>query len=249
MVNMAELGGIARAKRGFDQTENWIFDLDNTLYPASCRLFDQIDVKMAAFIMELLKVDHAEARRLQKGFLYEHGTTLRGLMMEYGVQPAEFLSFVHDIDHSAITANEELGRALRQLPGRRFIFTNGTVQHAENVMARIGILDCFDDIFDIEAADYLPKPHIESYHAMLKRHGIEAERSAMFEDISRNLEPCHRLGMTTVLITSSDNEDSAAIASRTGLGPDAPHIDHVTDNLPEFLAQLLELRRSGQAAG
>jgi len=242
-MNMATIAGSGLGKRGFDQTETWIFDLDNTLYPASCRLFDQIDVKMAAFIMDLLKVNHAEARRLQKGFLYEHGTTLRGLMMEYGVQPAEFLSFVHDIDHSAITANAELGSALKQLPGRRFIFTNGTVKHAENVMAKIGILDCFEDIFDIEAADYLPKPHIDSYHAMLARHGIDGARSAMFEDISRNLEPCHRLGMTTVLVTDTENEDSAVIASRSGMGPDAPHIDHVTDSLPTFLARIVAASR------
>ncbi|WP_342640159.1 pyrimidine 5'-nucleotidase [Rhodoligotrophos ferricapiens] len=225
-------------RRGFDHVDTWIFDLDNTLYPASCRLFDQIDVKMATFIMDFLKVDHAEARRIQKGFLYEHGTTLRGLMLEHGVKPEDFLSFVHDIDHSAVVADEALCAALTRLPGRKYIFTNGTVAHAERVMARIGIGGCFDDIFDIEAAGYLPKPNIESYRLMLERHGIEAPRSAMFEDISRNLEPCHRLGMTTVLVTSPDNDDSAAIASHSGHGPEAAHIDYITDDLPAFIERL-----------
>ncbi|WP_137388846.1 pyrimidine 5'-nucleotidase [Rhodoligotrophos defluvii] len=231
-------------RRGFHHVSTWIFDLDNTLYPASCRLFDQIDVKMAAFIMDLLQVDHAEARRIQKGFFYEHGTTLRGLMLEHGVKPEDFLSFVHDIDHSAVVADERLCAALTGLPGRKYIFTNGTVAHAEKVMARIGIAGCFDDIFDIEAAEYLPKPNIESYRMMLKRHGLEPTRAAMFEDISRNLGPCHQLGMTTVLVTSPDNEDSAAIASRSGHGSDAPHIDYVTDDLSGFIDEIVRWRSS-----
>ncbi|MGF7159069.1 putative hydrolase of the HAD superfamily [Rhodoligotrophos appendicifer] len=231
-----------RTKRGFDHVDTWIFDLDNTLYPASTRLFDQIDEKMGAFIMDLLSVDKTEARRIQKGFFYEHGTTLRGLMTEHGVQPKDFLSFVHDIDHSAIVADDRLCSGLTRLPGRKFIFTNGTVAHAERVMDRIGIIACFDGIFDIEAANYLPKPDLTSYSLMLESHAIEAAGAAMFEDISRNLEPCHELGMTTVLVTSPDNEDSRLLSAKYGHTETSPHIDHVTNDLATFIHAIADQR-------
>ena len=124
--------------RGFAEVETWIFDLDNTLYPASCRLFDQIDLRMGSFIAELLGVDRAAAKAVQKDYFYRYGTTLRGLMLEHDVPPDAFLDYVHDIDHSPIPADEPLARALEALPGRKLIFTNGTVAHAEKVLARLG---------------------------------------------------------------------------------------------------------------
>ncbi len=227
--------------RGFAHVDTWVFDLDNTLYPASCRLFDQIDVKMGDFVSRLLGVDHAEAKRRQKEMFYRHGTTLRGLMTEHGITPGDFLDYVHDIDHSAVPANQPLDEALHALPGRKLIFTNGTVAHAEKVLNRIGITHHFGDIFDIVHADFIPKPEMEPYRKFVHQTGIRPGTSAMFEDIARNLLAPHELGMTTVLVTSPDNHDAVHLNRATG----DEHIHHVTGDLAGFLSGLAaELKRS-----
>ena len=223
--------------KGFNHVDTWVFDLDNTLYPASCRLFDQIDVKMGQFVSKLLGVDLAEAKLRQKAMFYKYGTTLRGLMTEHGITPDEFLDFVHDIDHSPVPPNKDLDEALHQLPGRKLIFTNGTVAHAEKVLARIGIHHHFGDIFDIVHSDFIPKPEMEPYRKFISQTGIRAETSAMFEDIARNLEAPHALGMTTVLVVSPENRDAEHLNKATG-GTAQAHIHHVTDDLAGFLAGL-----------
>ena len=228
--------------QGFDHVESWVFDLDNTLYPASCRLFDQVDERMGRFIRELLNVDGAQARRVQKQFFHQYGTTLRGLMVEHGVSPDAFLDFVHDIDHSPVPADARLAQALEELPGRKVIFTNGTVAHAEKVLARLGCHAHFDEIFDIVHADYLPKPQAEPYAKFIAQTGIAPARSAMFEDIARNLEVPHRLGMVTVLVTSPDNEDGNLINDLSG-GTVQPHVQHRTGDLAGFLGQIAQARR------
>jgi putative hydrolase of the HAD superfamily len=226
--------------RRFDHVDTWVFDLDNTLYPASCRLFDQIDVRMGEFVSRLLGVDYAEAKRRQKELFYRHGTTLRGLMVEHGINPDGFLDYVHDIDHSPVCADAGLDEALHALPGRKLIFTNGTVAHAEKVLARLGITHHFGDIFDIVHSDFIPKPQIEPYRKFIAQTGIRAESSAMFEDIARNLEAPHELGMTTVLVVSPDNHDAGKLNAETGSG----HIHHVTDDLPVFLGGLVRALRA-----
>jgi putative hydrolase of the HAD superfamily len=233
--------------RGFDHVETWVFDLDNTLYPASCRLFSQIDQRMTAFIAALLKVELAEARRMQKGFFHEHGTTLRGLMMVHNIEPAAFLEFVHDIDHSAVPASPELASALKGLPGRKLVFTNGTCYHAERVLDRLGIRELVDDVFDIVHCDFIPKPQRAPYMKFIERTGIAPDRAAMFEDIARNLEQPHDLGMTTVLVQSPDNTDGNIINAPLGDAAAAPFIDHVTSDLSGFLAAIAAAlpRRSG----
>ena len=160
--------------KGFDHVDTWVFDLDNTLYPASCRLFDQIDVKMGEFVSRLLGIEFAEAKRRQKELFYRHGTTLRGLMVEHGVPPDGFLDYVHDIDHSPVAASPRLDEALHGLPGRKLIFTNGTVAHAEKVLARLGVGRHFGDIFDIFHSDFIPKPQIEPYRKFIAATGIAA---------------------------------------------------------------------------
>lgn len=229
------MSGEGSKQGGFDHIDTWIFDLDNTLYPAGCRLFDQIDVRMGAFISELLSIDHTEARRIQKHYFFEHGTTMRGLMTEHGVNPDDFLSFVHDIDHSPVPENPRLNAALEALPGRKLVFTNGTVEHAENVMGRLGVTAHFDAIFDIKAAEYIPKPRMVSYEMFIERDKVNPRTSAMFEDIIRNLEPSHELGMTTVLVHDPDNDDGALINRLNGDAHDEAHVHHVTDDLAEFL--------------
>ena len=223
--------------RGFAHVDTWVFDLDNTLYPASCRLFDQIDVKMGEFVSRLLNVDYAEAKLRQKALFYKYGTTLRGLMVEHGVAPDGFLDYVHDIDHTPVPPNPALDAALHALPGRKLIFTNGTVAHAAKVLARLGVSHHFGDIFDIVHSDFIPKPEMQPYRKFVAQTGIRPQTSAMFEDIARNLEVPHALGMTTVLVVTPDNRDAEHLNRVTG-GTEQPHIHHVTGDLTGFLQGL-----------
>jgi putative hydrolase of the HAD superfamily len=219
----------------FTAIDVWVFDLDNTLYPPSCNLFEQIDVKMRAFITDLLQVDGDEAYRLQKHYYREHGTTLAGLMKLHDVKPQKFLNFVHDIDVSVIPPNEALAAALQRLPGRRLVFTNGTVAHAKRVLDRIGIHDHVEDIFDIVHADFIPKPKLETFERFIAKHEIDPRRSAMFEDLDRNLAPAHALGMTTVLVRSEEGHADPAVRGWGEVPPDATHVHYRTDDLAKFL--------------
>lgn len=231
------------ATRGFSHVETWIFDLDNTLYPPACDLFAQVDERMTAFIGRYLNVDPVEARRIQKDFYIEHGTTLSGLMTVYGLEPAAFLDFVHDIDVSAVIADAELGEAIAKLPGRKLIFTNGSLRHAENVARRLGIDHVFDGIFDIVAVKYEPKPRLLAYERFVEASGIEPARAAMFEDIARNLEVPHALGMTTVWVRPGlpGPERHQQLSHE---GSDGPHVHHVTDDLRGFLGSIMSPPRS-----
>ncbi|WP_428407357.1 pyrimidine 5'-nucleotidase [Hyphococcus sp.] len=217
--------------------ESWVFDLDNTLYSAECKLFAQIDARMTAFIRDRLSMGHWEARRLQKAYYVEYGTTMSGLMTKHDVCPDEFLEYVHDIDVSAITENHSLDAALRALPGRKFIFTNGSVRHAENVAGALGVLHHFDEIFDIKAAGYAPKPRREPYEKFLASHDIDPAGAVMFEDIVQNLEAPHALGMTTVLVHSDAAwlEDEPHEKRPARKGDIAPHVHYVTDDIAAFL--------------
>lgn len=227
--------------RSFADIESWVFDLDNTLYPAGQNLFAQIDIRMTAFIQDALKVDRDEAYRVQKEFLGEYGTTLSGLMNEHGLPPGPFLDFVHDIDVSVLKADPHLADALGALPGNKFIFTNGTVQHAENVTKQLGIADLFDDVFDIVAADYRPKPHAAIYPEMLSQFGIEADKSAFFEDMARNLTPAHKIGMRTVLVTENGEDGVVKMNMPEKYRQhDETHIDVTITDLSGFLKKLAE---------
>lgn len=218
----------------FQGVEAWIFDLDNTLYPAHVDLFSQINKQITDYIAKTLDVGDEEATAQRQEYYHEYGTTLRGLMIEHKIDPDDYLRHVHDIDYSNIKPDHALGGAIEALPGRKFIFTNGDRPHAERTAAALGITDHFEDIFDIVAADLMPKPNRETYELFLKRTGVSPVRSAMFEDLARNLEVPHRLGMRTVLIVP---EGSRAVF-REGWemeGDNAPHVDFVTDHLSGFL--------------
>lgn len=217
--------------------ESWVFDLDNTLYSADCQLFAQIDARMTEFICGRFDMAHDEARRMQKAYYVEYGTTMSGLMTRHDVCPDEFLEYVHDIDVSVVHENLDLGTALAALPGRKFIFTNGSVKHAENVAGALGVLHHFDEIFDIKAAGYAPKPRREPYEKFLSSHGITPRGAVMFEDIVQNLETPHALGMTTVLVHSDaawlDDEPHEKRPARRG--DNAAHVHYVTDDITAFL--------------
>ena len=178
----------------------WIFDLDNSLYPASANLFALIDERMGRFIQRLLDCDLTEARRVQKQYFRNHGTTLAGLMAENGVDPNDFLAYVHDIDLARISADPVVVEAISNLPGRRFVFTNGDAAYAARVLDRLGLDGLFQGIHDIHAMDYVPKPDPRPYAAMCTRFAIEPTRALFAEDMARNLAPAKALGMTTVWI-------------------------------------------------
>jgi len=220
--------------RCFDAINAWVFDLDNTLYPAECNLFVQIADRMNAYIEGLFGVSEAEAREIRRDYYLRFGTTLAGLMELHGVAPDKFLAFVHDIDHSPLVANERLASGLARLPGRRFIFTNGTRGHAESVAEHVGILHLFEEIFDIKDARYIPKPHQDTFKAFLAGRGIEPDRAVMFEDLPHNLVTAHDLGMTTVLIRSSYGDHPSQNEVVAGKRPPR-HIHHMTEDLAGFL--------------
>jgi len=227
-----------RLSRGFGEVETWVFDLDNTLYPHHVNLWQQVDARIRDYIVDFLQVTHDQAFRLQKDYYKRYGTTMRGLMKEHGLVPDEFLELVHQIDHSALTPNPELGAAIARLSGRKLILTNGTRAHAEAVMQRLEIVQHFDDVFDIKAAEFEPKPNAVVYERFLDRHAIDPKRAAIFEDLARNLEVPHALGMTTVLVVPA----GAGVVLREDwelAGRDAPHVDHVTDDLADFLRTII----------
>lgn len=223
----------------FDHVTDWVFDLDNTLYPHHSNLFSQIDVKMTGFVAELLTLSREDARKLQKDLYLEYGTTLNGLMHRHNIDPDAFLEHVHDIDYSWLVPDPVLGAAIRQLPGRKFIFTNGNRGHAERTARQLGILDHFDDIFDIVAASLTPKPARQPYETFAALHKVTGANAVMFEDLARNLAVPKSLGMTTVLIVPRNFEPTfSEIWESDPTNED--DVDFVTDDLATFLTTLVE---------
>jgi putative hydrolase of the HAD superfamily len=223
-----------RTPRAFDHIATWVFDLDNTLYPHHVNLWQQVDGRIRDYIANFLKITHEQAFRLQKDYYQRYGTSMRGLMIEHGMEPDDYLDYVHQIDHSPIEPNPALGLAIEQLPGRKLILTNGTHRHADAVLARLGLSDHFEHIFDIIAAELEPKPSALTYERFLATHSVDASRAAMFEDLARNLAVPHSLGMTTVLVVPEGTREVFREDWELE-GRDAPHVDHVTDNLVGFL--------------
>ena len=223
----------------FHHVEAWIFDLDNTLYPRSTKVFDQVDARIRAYVAKLLNVDDAEAQRIQKGYYRDHGTTLRGLMLTHNIDPDAFLEFVHDIDHSCVKPDPALGTALLRLPGKKYIFTNGSRRHAEKVAERLGFPKHFEDIFDIVDANLVPKPERATYDLFVGRFGLRPDRAAMFEDLARNLTVPKAVGMTTVLVVPPGIRDVFHDDWEME-GRDDAHVDFVTDDLARFVAQIAD---------
>ena len=208
----------------------WIFDLDNSLYPASADLFALIDVRMGEFIQQLLGCGAHEARQVQKGYFRDHGTTLAGLMKTHGVEPRTFLDYVHDIDLARITADPRVVAAMDRLPGRKFVFTNGDEAYAKRVLERLGLANAFDGLHDIHAMDYVPKPDPRAYRAMCERHGIAPQRALFVEDMARNLAPAKALGMTTVWVDNGSEQASH--------GADGAYIDYRIADLGDWLVEI-----------
>jgi len=218
---------LVRSRLGYP--DGWLFDLDNTLYPATSNLFDQVDRRMGTYISNLLGISRDCARVLQKRYYRDYGSTLSGLMRHHGADPDAFLEYVHNIDLGAVGPSPVLAAALSRLPGRKFVFTNGSVGHAERVMGRLGVASYFEGIHDIKASAYQPKPESAAYHSVMTRFGLTAKSLIMVDDIPTNLEPASALGITTVWVRHDGWADYIA----------GDHIDYVTDNLAGWLAQIV----------
>jgi putative hydrolase of the HAD superfamily len=212
----------------FAHVRTWVFDLDNTLYPASARLFDLIDRRMTAFIVTALRVDAATADRLRADYWRRYGTTLAGLMAEHGVDPEPYLVDVHDIPLDRLSPDPDLAARLRDLPGRRIVYTNGSAPYADRVLAARGLSGLFDAVYGVEHAGYRPKPEADAFATVFARDRLDPQAAAMFEDDPRNLAVPHALGLRTVLVAPEPDP--------------ADHIHHHTDDLAAFLAPLGQAR-------
>lgn len=215
----------------FRHVTSWIFDLDNTLYRADNGIFAQIESRMTDYVTALLKLPRDAARARQKDLYRRHGTTLSGLMREHEVDAEDYLRFVHDIDLGALRPDPDLAAALEKLPGRRFVFTNGCRDHAARILDRLQMAHLFDDVWDIRTIDFLPKPHSDAYASVVRASGVEPGKSAMFEDLARNLVPARAMGMTTIWLKTDApwGNHGPLLDVKPG------DIDHETENLAGFL--------------
>ena len=224
--------------RSLSHVTDWVFDLDNTLYPRSCNLFAQIDLRITNYVMDLTRLDFAEARALQKTYYRDFGTTLNGLMSRHEVDPDHFLNTVHAIDYSPVDPHPDLVEAIRALPGRKFILTNGDVGHARAVLKRLGGNELFEHVYDIRAMTYVPKPHKAAYDGFFKAHDIDPNRAVMFDDLEKNLLVPHDVGMSTVQVVAGEDfaheqVDAWELGRTTGA-----HVHHITEDLAQFLRAL-----------
>jgi putative hydrolase of the HAD superfamily len=211
-------------KASFSHVTTWVFDLDNTLYHPSARLFDQIEKRMIAWIMTALKVDAIEANRLRGHYWRTHGTTLAGLMREHGVDPAAFQSDVHAINVDHLERDPVLADHIRALPGRKIVYTNGSAPYAERVLAARGLETLFDAVYGVEHAGFLPKPERAAFDTVFGIDGLDTGRAAMFEDDPRNLAEPFAMGLRCVHVAEAPVE--------------AAHIHFHTDDLSDFLGRL-----------
>ena len=216
--------------------KNWIFDLDNTLYSPEEEIFSQIDERMTKFITDKFKINNEEAFNIQKKYFIEYGTTLSGLMKKNNIDTDEFLEFVHDIDLDILKPDKKLNKIISNLPGKKFIFTNGSKKHAQNVLKKLEMNAIFDDIYDIKDSNFIPKPNMEAYTTFINKMGIDVNKSIMFEDIARNLQPAKELGIISVLIQRDLplRNDKFDIKEFELLWKNNDYADYVTDDLVMF---------------
>jgi len=211
------------------QIKTWIFDLDNTLYSADSGIFQQVHELMGKFVSAHLNIDIDQAKQIQKKYYKQHGTTLRGMMDNHGVDPDYFLTEVHRLDYSIVEPNHKLNEELKKLKGRKIIFTNANMQHALDVLERLELSNFFDEIYDIKMANYIPKPEISSYKQLIEQFNISTESAAMFDDIAKNLVPAKKVGFTSIWIDAGyENFSDDIQASKK-------YLDLETTNITEFL--------------
>ena len=216
--------------KAFQSIKYWIFDLDNTLYSGKTKVFEQVDKRMSKYISNKLNISVEEAKKIQKNYFYEYNTTLNGMIKNYKINPDEFLDFVHDINIDFLQKDPALAKEIENLNGKKIIFTNGSRKHAINVTKQLGIDQLFDDIFDIVDAEFIPKPSLEPYKKLVKKHKIDPKLCVLVEDIARNLKPAYEMGMKTVWI---ENDEPWAKKFSDG-----NFVNYKTNNLSEFLKKI-----------
>ena len=217
-----------------EKINTWIFDLDNTLYSADSGIFQQVHRLMGEFISKNLNMDMPEAKKLQSKYYKQHGTTLRGLMDNHGIDPDHFLDEVHRLDYSIVGSNKILNEELHKLQGRKIIYTNANKKHVIDVLDRINLTNFFDEIFDIKMANYIPKPELKPYKQIIDLFNIEPKSSAMFDDIAKNLVPAKKVNFTSVWIDAGyENFSDDIEASKK-------YLDFQTRDLSLFLKDVNE---------
>lgn len=231
------MNAFSPARPSLSHVTDWVFDLDNTLYPRSCNLFAQIDVRITHYVMELTQLTFEDARSLQKTYYRDFGTTLNGLMSQHKVDPDHFLSTVHAIDYSPVIPHPDLVDAIRDLPGRKFILTNGDTGHARSVLAKLGGGDLFEHVHDIRAMTFVPKPHKAAYDGFFALHGIDPAKAVMFDDLEKNLVVPHEAGMATVQVVAGEDYAHDQVEAWELGRASGPHVHHVTDDLARFLRE------------
>ena len=215
-----------------ENIETWIFDLDNTLYSADSGIFQQVGDLMGKFVSNHLNIGINEAKEIQKRYYKEHGTTLKGLMDNHGVEPDYFLAEVHKLDYSIVNSNKNLNNELSKLSGKKIIYTNANMQHTLDVLERIELSNFFDEIFDIKMANYVPKPEITPYEEIIKKYDLNPNSSAMFDDIAKNLVPAKKVGFTSIWIDAGYENFSDDIESSKKF------LDYSTTDLHLFLEKV-----------
>lgn len=216
-------------RTAFVNVRTWVFDLDNTLYPRSVRLFDQIEAHMTAYVMRTIGLDRTAADALRRDYWRRYGTTLAGLMAEHGHDPEPYLADVHAIDLSAVEEAVALRAAIAALPGRKIVYTNGSRGHADNVLAARGLTGLFDARYGVEDAGFTPKPERGAFEAVFTLDGLEPRGAVMVEDDLRNLAAPRAMGMRTLWVREGAEE--------------TPDADAATDDLADFLARVKEIAR------
>lgn len=222
--------------RSLGHVVDWIFDLDNTLYPRSCNLHVQMDVNLGRLVSEITKLDLNEARILQRAYYRDYGTTLNGLMREHAIDPDRYLQALHAIDYSPVQPHPELMSAIAALPGRKFILTNGDRRHVRSVLDKLGGPELFDSVFDLQDMNLIPKPKREAYTAFLERNDVDPATAVMFDDLDKNLVVPAEMGMSTVQVVSVDGYEHELVEKWELAQSTGPHVHHVTDDLAGFLS-------------
>ena len=218
-----------------------LLDLDGVCYGSHNgypleKVFGMVSKRMTLFIQKKLNVSEKEAKELQTNYFYKYNTSLNGLMLHHNVIGDEFLKFVHDIDISFMKEDKVMRDELKKLDMKKFIFTNGSAEHAENILTHLGVYDLFgrDKVFDIKDAGYVPKPEAKTFDLMVKKFGLNPKETIYIEDIAKNLSIGYERGCATVWLINDEHFGK--------MDSDKDYISHKIENLSLFLKEIRLLK-------
>ena len=216
--------------KNLKKIRNILFDCDGVLYQDLEAVFGQVSKRMTSYISNKLKLDIKKAKELQTSYFHKYNTSLNGLMIHHNIQPKEFLKYVHDIDLNFMKKDTILRKELTSLNLKKFVFTNGSKEHVENIIKHLGIEDQFNGIFDIVDAEYHPKPEAKAFDLMVKKFNIDPKETIYIEDIAKNLSIAKVRGSTTVWLINNEYWGKKE--------SDEDYIDYKIENLPLFLKKI-----------